>query len=131
VAFDLKNLAHPLNVHTVSGNMFSAPPTLTDRQALDWARGEVEKALTEQSGFLGSSGWSNGTGTFFGLTDPLKVVAAVPGQDYFGTPAVHLVYEANEAVESYVEFATITAEFAEEAIELIKADGSCFVSWSG
>jgi hypothetical protein len=133
VAVDLLNLETPLSVLTVSGNMFSAPPTVTETEALDWAKLEVEKAKGQSDdAFFGSGGWQNGFGHFYGLGDALlEVVAAVPGQDYFGTPAVHLVYKAGDALDSYIESVTIVGEFAEEAIELIREDGSCYVSWSG
>lgn len=132
IAKDLRELETPLSVLTVSGNMFSPPPTVTETEALNWAKEQVEKVKNEGPGFFGSGGWQNGFGHFYGTEDALlEVVAAVPGQDYFGTPGVHLIYKADDAVEQYVESATIAGEFAEEAISLIKADGSCYVSWSG
>lgn len=131
VAKDLRELETPLTVDTVAGNMFSGPPTATSQDALQWAKNEVEKAKTQKSSFF-EGGWSSAMGNFYTLKSPLKVVAAVPGVDLFGTPAVHLIYESDrEVLETYVESAVIAGEFAEEAIELIREDGSCYVSWSG
>lgn len=131
VAYDLRALELPLSVLTVSGNMFSAPSTLQDTDALTWAKAEAEKE-SEAMKFFGGGGWENGTGHYFTTDSPLRVVAAVPGQDIFGKPAVHLVYRPEDGVtESYIQSAIIASEFAEEAIELIREDGSCYVSWSG
>jgi hypothetical protein len=132
IADDLRELKTPLSVLTVSGNMFSAPSQLTDTDALSWAKGEAEKENDEMLKFFGGGGWQNATGHYFTLASPLKVVGAVPGVDIFGHPAVHLVYQPEEeARESYIQSAVIAGEFAEEAIELIREDGSCYVSWSG
>jgi hypothetical protein len=132
IAVDLMNLETPVDVLTVSGNMFSPPPNVTESEALAWAREQLQKAKEGPDDFFGGGGWQNGTGHFFGTGEALlEVVAAVPGQDYFGTPGVHLVYKADGALDSYIESATIVGEFAEEAVELIREDGSCYVSWSG
>lgn len=131
VSFDLKALETPLNVITVSPNLFGPPPTVTSQGALEWAREQLEreKEMGDDNWFKG--GWQNATGHFFTVGEAISVVAAVPGEDYFGKPAVHLVYKAEGALESYVESAVIAGEFAEEAIELIRQDGSCYVYWSG
>jgi hypothetical protein len=131
VAKELKSLETPLNVTTVSPNLFGPSPTADAQAALTWARSQLEreKEMGEDNWFKG--GWQNAEGHYFTVGESLKVVAAVPGEDYFGKPAVHLVYRAEGALESYVESATIAGEFAEEAIDLIKQDGSCYVYWSG
>lgn len=132
IAKDLRELKTPLSVLTVSGNMFSAPSQLKDTDALAWTKAEVERELNDPGMKFFGGGWSNATGHYFTLETALKVVGAVPGVDIFGHPAVHLVYEPEqEARDQYVQSAVIVAEFAEEAIELIRADGSCYVSWSG
>lgn len=132
VAVDLRELKTPLSVLTVAGNPFQTPSQLKDTGALEWAKSEAEKESDPMMKFFGGGGWSNHMGHYFTTEIPLKVVAAVPGVDIFGQPAVHLVYQPEEeARDQYIQSAVIAGEFAEEAIELIREDGSCYVSWSG
>lgn len=68
---------------------------------------------------------------FFGI-DGLTILAAVPGRRTFNVPAVHLVYRMEpDGRDHYVATAEITAEFCDEALDLIRRDGSAVMSWSG
>lgn len=62
--------------------------------------------------------------------DGLTVLAITLGRDILGLPAPVVVYRS-EAIDSYVQSAEITAEFCDEAIDLIKQDGTAYISWSG
>lgn len=131
IAADLRALEAPVKVATVSHNAFVVPPARTTEEgALDWYREQARKAQDESNPF-GGSGWSSRDGHFYG-GNPLAVVAAVPGVSVLGEPCVHLVFKLDsEATESYVQSADIAAEFAEEAIELIRKDGAVHIHWSG
>lgn len=130
VANALRAIEKPVKAVTVSPNMFMAPPTKSEYDALGWYHEQVAK-IPAMGDFFGSGGWSSGDGEFFGK-DGLKVLAAVPGVGFGGVPAVHLVFELNEeATKSYIETADIVAEFVDEALDLIAKDGSCELHWSG
>lgn len=112
-----------LRVQTVSPNVFAKPPTFSDSEALAMYRGTISERAIGPDDW-----WSNRDMMVFG--DGLAVLAAIPGKITFGIPGVHLIYRA-EDIESYIQAAEITAEFCDEAIGLIKRDGSCRISWSG
>lgn len=114
-----------LRVMSVAPNVFSKPPTFTDDQALALYRQKVTDGRIQPDGW-----WSNSDMDVFG--DGLKILAAIPGQAAFDVPGVHLVYRASdEAIDSYISSAEIIAEFCDEAIALIRKDGSCSMHWSG
>lgn len=109
-------------------HLWQQPPNSDD--ALDWYRDQIDKESP-----LPGHGWSNAKGMFIsppGDEDApgLKVLGAVSGVDVLNRPAVHLIYET-QVGESYAESAEITAEFCEEAIELIERDGEAYIHWSG
>lgn len=127
IAADLRELSAPVQVMTVSHNAFRAPSPKTSDEALAWYR---EQAAKDNTAF-GEGGWSNADGHFFGGS-PVEVVAAVPGASVLGEPGVHLVYRLDgDAAGHYAQSADITAEFTEEAIELIRKDGAVHMHWSG
>lgn len=111
-------------------HMWRTPPTEGD--ALAWYREQqAEHAGREVPSPFGES-YSNAKGLVLGFTAGTEVLALVAGRDVLGKPAAIAVYRlGKEAVDSYVQSAEITAEFCDEAISLITADGSCFMHWSG
>lgn len=114
-----------LRVKTVAPNMFSEPPTLTDAEALALYRQKVVDGRIQPDGW-----WSSRDMEVFG--DGLEILAAIPGKTVFDVPGVHLIYrQGDDGYESYIQSAEITAEFCDEAIALISADGACSMSWSG
>lgn len=130
-----------VTVTHVTGSNY-ATPNATAEDALTFYRKAVAqdeerraKILAEgrnpdDDHFFGG-GWSSGGGSYMGAT-PLRVRAAVPGVDVIGQSCVYLVFESSrESVNSYRDSALIAAEFCEEAIDLIKADGECLMTWSG
>lgn len=122
VAEELRK-ADRLRVFTASPNMFSAPPETTDNEALRMYRQHVKDR--EPSGWYATQGMD-----VFG--GGIEILAAIPGKAAFGIPGVHLIYRAaDDGFESYVQSAEIVAEFCDEAIALIRRDGSCEMSWSG
>lgn len=126
---DLIRTADRLRVKTIGPNMFSAPPAHTDDDALKIYRDHVE-AMRERGREM--EGWYASGPDLNVYADPLPVLCAIPGRDTFGIPAVHLIYRAeDEAYDSYVQSAEITAEFCDEAIALIERDGAAHMSWSG
>jgi len=125
----LKAVEKPVGVLSVSQNALSGSPTARKPDALDFHKAQMAKI--PDMGSWGTGGWSSGGGDFFGV-DGLRVLSAVPGVDILGLPAVHLVYALPEdAAHSYIETAEIVVEFIDEALELIKKDGVCFLHWSG
>lgn len=116
-----------LRVETVSPNMFNAPPQHSSDDALRIYREHVAERPGVPVGWYSTMG---GDLNVYG--DGLRVVAAIPGRDTFGGPAVHLLFKArDEAFDSYLQSAEIVVEFIDEAIMLIERDGSCAISWSG
>lgn len=113
-----------LRVYTVSPNMFSAPPTTTDDEALAQYRSHLSERTTTLEGWYS-------TGNIDVFAGGIEIVAAIPGRATFNIPGVHLIYRATEAIDSYVQSAEITAEFCDEAISLIERDDRCQISWSG
>lgn len=114
-----------LQVITIAPNMFRDLPTVNDSEALAKYREKVETGRVNPDGW-----WSNAEMNVFG--GGFTVLAAVPGKTTFDVPGVHLIYrQGDEGFESYVQSAEITAEFCDEAIALIRQDGSCSVHWSG
>lgn len=112
-----------LRVFTASPNMFSEPPQTDDNGALRMYREHV--ADREPDGWYSSRDMDVFGG---GIT----ILAAIPGKASFNIPGVHLIYRAaDDGFDSYVQSAEIVAEFCDEAIALIKRDGSCEMSWSG
>lgn len=107
-------------------HMWSEPPT--EDRVLAWYRQEKE----ENAERYADGGYSNAKGNVFGFAQGMEVLAATVGCDVLGRPAAVLVFRlGKEAHESYVQSAEIVAEFCEEAIELIRKDGSCLMHWSG
>lgn len=96
-------------------------------------------------------GYSNAKGEIYGFESGLEVLGAVLGANplakfsaALGTntmghqlgalPIPILIYRLNKETEGfkyYVEEAEIAAELCDEAIALIKADGKCYLHWSG
>lgn len=124
VADDLRKCDR-LRVLTVSPNLFTAPPTTSDDEALTLYRAK----LAEQP--IGKGDWwSSAEMDVFG--DGVSILAAVPGQATFNVPGVHLIYrQPDEGFESYIQSAEIVAEFCDEAAALVERDGSARMSWSG
>jgi len=108
-------------------HMWSQPPT--QEQVLDWYRSEKEK--NGQRDDTWGEGYSNAKGTVLGFTKGLEVLAVTLGRDVLGRPAAVVVFRANEQRDYLVQSAEIVAEFCDEAISLIKADGKCYMHWSG
>lgn len=124
----------PLRTTTVSthigpaDHMWSAPPT--QEQALAWYR--EEKQGHEGKPFPFGEGYSCAKGDIMGFSEGLEVLGATLGRDVLGQPCGILIYRMNpDLQEEYAQAAEIAAEFCDEAIELIKRDGSCVMSWSG
>lgn len=115
-----------LRVTTVAGNIFSGPPTATDDDAIHTYRQVVARgpSLEPESWYSTQGIEVYGTG--------MTLLAAVPGKDTFGKPAVHLIYKAgDDGFTSYLQSAEIVVEFCDEAVSLIERDGGCSMSWSG
>lgn len=122
----------PLRTATASGmigaldHLWNALPT--EDQVLAWYRDEQKRMAGRDEEYA----YSNAKGDVFGFTKGLEVLAATLGQDIIGRPVAVLVFRLNDEVKHhYVQSAEITAEFCDEAISLIRADGSCSMSWSG
>jgi hypothetical protein len=134
LAASLNSQTHALRVETLSPqNLFKEEPEqTTSDQALAWYREQCEK-FEKESPFGGW--WSNAGGHFYGKVGEedagMKIYAAVNGVDTFGKPAIHIVYELPaETTEHYAHGAEIVAEFCDEAISLIEADGEAYIHWS-
>jgi hypothetical protein len=124
----------PLRTTTVSSHigraehMWHEPPT--EEQVLAWYRDERKRNADRNDAFGDS--YSNAKGAVFGFTEGMEVLATTVGRDILGWPSVVLVFRlGKEAHESYVQSAEIIAEFCDEAIALIRKDGSCLMCWSG
>lgn len=131
LAEKLRGAEASLRVDTIDAEkMFGEQPTMTADQALAWYREKAEAKI-------GSDGWwSSHEGTYMGRAGEedagMKVFAAVPGVNVFGHKCVHLIYELSQGtVEHYAQSAEITAEFCDEAIALVEADGAAYMHWSG
>ena len=121
-----------LRVTTVSANQLGGIEWLSrsDADALALYREEAARNATRSP-----LGWSYSTRDMEVHPAGFTILAAIPGGNkrFFSDdrwPAVHLVYKADEAHESYVQSAEITAEFCDEAIGLIERDGVCYMRWS-
>jgi hypothetical protein len=138
----------PLRTETATGmvsptveHLWSVPPTA--EQVLDWYREEKAKreeqiakakaeGAAEKDWRLRNYGYSNAKGQILGFETGLEVLAITSGRDVLGQPAAVFVYRLSDKTKQhYVATAEIVAEFAEEAIALIKRDGECYLSWSG
>jgi hypothetical protein len=121
-----------LAVMKVSPNQFSR----------EWLNIDSDKALSLYRDAVRSERirsnegwWSNRDMKVFG--EGVTILAAVAGVEkrFFSDdpwPAVHLIYRlTDEGFESYVQSAEIVVEFIDEAISLIRRDGSCSMRWSG
>jgi hypothetical protein len=125
----------PLRVETIHGpylggadHQWSKPPD--GDEVLAWYRDEQTKHEGKVADDAFGEGYSNAKGTVFGFTKGLEVLACTVGRDVLGEPLPVIVYRST-AIETYIASAEITAEFCDEAIALIEADGSAYVSWSG
>jgi hypothetical protein len=118
-----------LRAETISADpLYGDPYTNTKDDALAWYRKQADKPT-------GMGWWSNKDGHFYGAPeDPesgMRVLAAVPGVDVFSKAAVHLIYEMpRETMEHYASASEVTAEFCDEALTLIKRDGTAYIHWS-
>lgn len=122
-----------LRVTTIHGpllgdreHQWSKPPTRD--QVLDWAREELGRKHSM------SGGYSCAKGEIF--PDGFTLLAVTLGRAEFsfmsGPTVAYAVYRADdESAEHYTHSALITAEFCDEAIDLIERDGSAYMSWSG
>lgn len=127
VAQELRN-SDNLRVMAISPNIFSGPSAITEDEALQMYREHV----IQRGGEPKDGDWYSQGPSLNVFGGGLKVLAAIPGMGTFKEPSVHLIYRAsNEAFDSYIQSAEITAEFCDEAISLIERDGSCKISWSG
>lgn len=157
VAVDVQ-ASDPLRVMKASGPTLGDKEWMWDHmptqdEVLSWYREELEKhkaAPPRPEGSLDlGEGYRSAKGEVFGFKKGLEILAVTlaanpmtrfsrqfapgtvgwsMGQD----PVAVLVYRmGDEGKQSYVESAEIIAEFCDEAIELIKADGDCIMHWSG
>jgi hypothetical protein len=124
VATELRD-KDPLRVMTTMsmfGNaehMWHKPPTADE--ALNWYRQEK----TKQHFF---NSYSNAKGQIFGFDNGFEILAVTPAVN----ANVHIIYRLeDETKQTYIQSAEIVAEFCDEAIDLIKKDGSCVMTWSG
>lgn len=101
----------------------------SEDQVLTWFREERERHAASP---FGDGGYSNAKGTVFGFDRGMEVLALTAGRGVLGGPAAIAVFRLDDEVkQSYVASAEITAEFCDEAIGLIRKDGSCSMHWSG
>lgn len=108
-------------------HMWPAPPTTGE--VLAWYRQERDRDRKVPPGY--GEGYGCAKGTVFGFTEGAEVLAVTVGRDVRASPAAILVFRVDEeTLTSYVQSAEITAEFCDEAIDLIAADGSCYLMWS-
>lgn len=103
----------------------------TEAEVLAWYREEKAKHAEREKTPFGE-GYSTAKGTVYGFTKGIEVLAVTSGRaSLFGDPQAMVVFRVKpEALESYVQSAEITAEFCDEAIALIRKDGSAFLHWS-
>lgn len=111
-------------------------------QVLDWFREEqadhkqklanYAKEGKEPPEWIVDGGYTNAKGHILGFTKGLEILAATAGVNVLGQPTAILIYRLPEETrQDYVDSALITAEFCQEAMDLIERDGSCAMSWSG
>lgn len=111
-------------------HMWQTPPS--EEQALAWYREEQVKNAGRSDLFGGGGGYSNAKGSILGFAEGLEILGVTIGQNILGMPSAILVFRmGREGLDSYVQSAEITAEFCDEAIALIRQDGSCSMHWSG
>jgi hypothetical protein len=105
----------------------------TDDQVLDWYRAEKEKHTGKPNPWGGDDySYSSAKGAILGFTKGMEVLAITMGQNVLKQPCAMFVYRVSDEVkEDYAISAEITAEFCEEAIALIREDGSATLHWSG
>lgn len=109
-----------------ASHMWAAPPN--DNQVLEWYRNERDKPRAPDD----DGGYSNAKGLVVGFKKGMEVLAVTLGQNCLGRPCAYLVYRLDqESIDYYRQSAEITAEFCDEAIELIKRDGTAHIMWSG
>lgn len=101
----------------------------TDDEVLAWYR-EEQKRNSGRSAPFDSDWYSTAKGSVFGFDKGCEVLAMTLGRDVLGRPCAMAVYRS-EAVDSYIQSAEIVAEFCDEAIMLVRRDGSAYVHWSG
>jgi hypothetical protein len=109
-------------------HMWSELPT--EEQVLAWYREEAAKHADRMKDDMFGEGYSSAKGTVFGFTEGLEVLALTTGRNFLGGQAIVVYRPKREVLESYVQSAEITAEFCDEAIELIRKDGSALLHWS-
>jgi hypothetical protein len=125
----------PLRVEAIHAPMLGSADHMwsklpNDDEVLAWYRDEQAEHAAQDRNEPFGEGYSNAKGTVFGFTQGMEVLAVTLGRDVLRQPAPMIVYRS-AAIVSYVQSAEITAEFCDEAISLIEADGSAYVSWSG
>jgi len=132
----------------------------TEEQVLEWYREEqqrhknslakyAEEGKPVPSWITEDHAYSNAKGEVLGLDKGMEILAVTLGANPMAKfsamfdpntvggqmgvlPCPVLVYRmSQESKDSYIQSAEITAEFCDEAIELIKQDGSCMMHWSG
>ncbi|MGD9643992.1 MAG: hypothetical protein AB7V08_14840 [Elusimicrobiales bacterium] len=118
--------ARPLYVMTVGFNPFipvERYKDMTARKAVEVANKELDRVVICESKGPESNRpkviWYLTRDGHFFVSDPPKLVAAVPGVDALGMPAVHLVYEASDADKAwYIQATEIVVEFIDYAMTL-------------
>lgn len=135
-------------------HMWSQLPS--EDEALAWYREEKVKRDEANARLLAEGkevpeeyGYMNAKGQVFGFTKGLEILAVTIGRNPLASfsqnfpvntvggqmgimPQAVLIYRLeDEGRQSYVQSAEIIAEFCDEAIDLIKRDGSCMMHWSG
>lgn len=89
---------------------------------------DSERAKEKDSMF--DSGYSNRDGAFFPDSRSIHMVAAIPGVDVLGQPAMHIIHK-EEFHDSYLESAHVLVEFCDELAALVTSDGAAYLNWSG
>lgn len=107
-------------------HLWQAAPS--EEHVLSWYREEAKRFKESQPPW--GESYSNAKGTILGFSKGTEVLAITVGEGVFGHPEAFFVYRAEDA-DWYVQAAEITAEFCDEAIELVRRDGSAFIHWSG
>jgi hypothetical protein len=114
-------------------HMWHAPPT--PEEVLEWYREEVARREELKKEHPDRThldhGYSNAKGHVLGFETGLDVLAITTGQRFGKASALFVYRLSQEAKDSYSQSAEITAEFCDEAIDLIRKDGSVFLHWSG
>lgn len=113
--------ALPLSVVTIAADRSGRsgqPRSEREAQSLEIYREEVRQhnEAFDKHPEAKSYDYSNAHGHFW-FTEPLEVLAAIPGIDILGQPAVHLITKSDdENHEFYVQMADIVVEFLDRAI---------------